>query len=137
MTQRQSRADMIGAADRSHADDRALQVFHRLVLALGDKTKKRRLDAGRNRAHGKTFRRAADDRADQLDIVDVAADQSRHRDVGAHLDDLDFSAVFKIEAAILGDKRHEEGQRAGRHRDADFVGRGFFLSRRDAGAKKR
>ena len=40
MTQRQSRADMIGAADRSHADDRAFQVLHRLVLVLGDKTKK-------------------------------------------------------------------------------------------------
>ena len=56
-----------------------------------------------------------------------AAEQGGHGDVGAHDDQFRFTAMFEIEAAVLGDERHEKGHGAGGDGDADFFVLNFFL----------
>ena len=68
--------------------------------------------------------RAADRIAEPIvDVVDLAAQQRGHRDVGAHLNKLYFRSVLKVKTAVLRDKRNQKRQGAGSNRNAYFLGR--------------
>ena len=53
-----------------------------LNLILGDEAKEGRFDAGRDGAYRYAFACRTNDRPDQLDIVDIAAEQGGHGDLG-------------------------------------------------------
>ena len=119
---------MICAADGGQSDDGAFQIFHAFVFVLCDDAEERCFDARRDCAHRQTTRRRADHGSDELGVVDVAAQQRGHRNVRAHLDELDLAAMLGIEATIFRHEGNEERQRAGGDRDTDFFGSGFLLS---------
>ena len=64
---------------------------------------------------------AADHRAEELAVVDIAGGQRRDRDIGIHADDLGFDVLILEKALLLG---HRHGQirhvRIG-NRDANLI----------------
>src|SRR5215472_13921206 len=78
-------------------------------------------------AHRQAFGCGADNRTDQLRIVDIAAQQRSHCNVRAHLDQFDIGAVLEVKPAILGHEGNKKRHRTCGDGDADFFRCGFVL----------
>jgi hypothetical protein len=123
---------VIGTADGCQTYNRAFQVFYALVFVLCDDAEERRLDTRRDCAHRQAARRRANHGSDELGVVDVAAQQRGHRNVWAHLNELDLAAMFGIKATIFRHEGNEKRQGTGGDRDTDFSGLGFSCACRAA-----
>ena len=108
-------------AEAADAERFALEVFNRLELRLGDQRHRPIIEIPGDDSDRQARDGAADDRAEELAVVDVAGGEGRHRHVRIHTNDFGFE-IFILEKPFF--LRHGDRQVRHiriRHRNANAI----------------